>query len=96
MQANNYKPQPIDISDVVLSEDLLALTEKIAKNVHDIWAESRLKQGWTYGSERNDIEKKHPCLVPYEDLPEIEKQYDRDTAMSTIKMIKKLGFEITR
>lgn len=95
MNSNNtYKPQPLDISDVVLSEELKNLTELLAKNVHDIWAENRIEQGWTYGEKRDDEKKQHPCLVPYEDLPEEEKLYDRETAMKTIKMIKKLGFQI--
>ncbi|MDY6382194.1 MAG: RyR domain-containing protein [Synergistales bacterium] len=95
MNSNNtYKPQPLDISDVVLSEELKNLTELLAKNVHDIWAENRIAQGWTYGEKRDDEKKQHPCLVPYEDLPEEEKLYDRETAMKTIKMIKKLGFQI--
>lgn len=91
---NTYKPQPLDISDVVLSEELKNLTELLAKNVHDIWAENRIAQGWTYGEKRDDEKKQHPCLVPYEDLPEEEKLYDRETAMKTIKMIKKMGFQI--
>lgn len=95
MNSNNtYKPQPLDISDVVLSEELKNLTELLAKNVHDIWAENRIAQGWTYGEKRDDEKKQHPCLVPYEELPEEEKLYDRETAMKTIKMIKKLGFQI--
>ena len=40
--------------------------------------------------------KTHPCLVPYEDLPEVEKAYDRDTAVGTLKLICKLGFKITK
>ncbi|MBP3253935.1 MAG: Ryanodine receptor Ryr [Bacteroidales bacterium] len=92
----DYKPQPLDISGVVLSDELLDLTEQLAENVHDVWAESRMKQGWTYGKERNDAAKQHPCLVPYADLSEQEKQYDRDTAMNTIKMIVKAGFVIKK
>ncbi|MBQ7984906.1 MAG: Ryanodine receptor Ryr [Bacteroidales bacterium] len=92
----DYKPQTLDISGVVLSDELLDLTEQLAENVHDVWAESRMKQGWTYGKERNDAAKQHPCLVPYADLSEQEKQYDRDTAMNTIKMIVKAGFVIKK
>ena len=68
----------------------------MSKNVHEVWAESRISQGWTYGPERNDALKHHPCLVPYEDLPEVEKAYDRDTAVGTLKLICKLGFKITK
>ena len=91
----NYVPEPVDTSDVQLPVELDELVEKIAKNVHDVWAKSRLDQGWTYGEQRSDALKQHPCLVPYEQLPEVEKAYDRDTAMGTLRLISKLGFDIT-
>ena len=90
----NYTPQPLDTSDVHLPNELEELVENMAKNVHEVWAQGRIEQGWTYGEERNDALKKHPCLVPYEDLPESEKEYDRNTAVSTLKLILKLGFTI--
>lgn len=91
-----YIPKPAQTDDIVLSTELNSLVEAMAKNVHDVWAESRISQGWTYGPERNDALKHHPCLVPYEDLPEVEKAYDRDTAVGTLKLICKLGFRITK
>ena len=91
-----YVPQPMDISDVQLPEELNDLIEQMSKNVHEVWAKSRMDQGWTYGPERSDILKQHPCLIPYEDLPEIEKAYDRDTALGTLKLISRLGFEIKK
>ena len=91
-----YIPKPAQTDDIVLSEELNGLVEAMAKNVHDVWAESRISQGWSYGPERNDELKHHPCLVPYEDLPEVEKAYDRDTAVGTLKLICKLGFKITK
>lgn len=94
MKQKTYAPQPIDTMDVVLPEKLTPLVEKMAKNVHDVWAESRIREGWTYGPARDDKEKTHPCLVPYEELPENEKAYDRDTALGTLKLILKLGFNI--
>ena len=93
---NGYVPQPIGTSDIQLPEELEALVEKMAKNVHEVWAETRIKQGWTYGPERNDKQKKHPCLIPYEKLPEEEKEYDRGTSVGTLKLILKLGFRITK
>ncbi|MBR5013792.1 MAG: Ryanodine receptor Ryr [Bacteroidales bacterium] len=92
----NYIPHPMDTRDIQLPEDLTPLIEQMAKNVHEVWAQSRMEQGWTYGEERNDALKHHPCLVPYEELPEIEKAYDRDTALGTLKLISKLGFRITK
>ena len=94
MTKNEYRPQPIDTSDVVLPKEMSELVEEMAKNVHEVWAETRIKQGWTYGAERNDELKTHPCLVPYEELPEEEKTYDRNTAIATLKLIMKLGFSI--
>lgn len=90
----NYSPKPIDTSDVVLPQELAPLVEKMAKNVHEVWAQSRMSQGWTYGKVRNDEQKKHPCLIPYEELPEEEKEYDRNTALETLKLITKSGFNI--
>lgn len=89
-------PAPVDTSDVILPEELNELVEMIAENVHEVWAQSRMSQGWTYGEERDDVLKHHPCLVPYDELPEIEKDYDRDTAMGTLKLICKSGFKIEK
>ena len=94
MKENEYTPQPIDTTDVVLPKELEQLVEEMSKNVHEVWAETRIKQGWTYGEQRNDDLKTHPCLVPYEDLPEDEKEYDRNTSIGTLKLIMKLGFKI--
>lgn len=67
-----YTPQPVDTSDVVLPEELNPLLEAMAKNVHEIWAQERMNQGWTFGEKRDDVLKHHPCLIAYEDLPEEE------------------------
>ena len=91
-----YKPSPVDTSDVILPEELLELTEKIAENTHDVWATGRLKDGWSYGETRDDEKKTTPCLVSYDELPDSEKEYDRNTSLETIKLIIKLGCQITR
>lgn len=89
-----YTPKPIDTSDIILPESLRALTEKLAENTHEVWAAGRIKEGWTYGEERNTEKKTTPCLVPYSELPESEKEYDRNTAMESIKLMIKLGYEV--
>lgn len=91
-----YKPQPIKTDDVVLSEELLKLTEKLAENVHEVWADCRMKDGWKYGIARNDAKKETPCLVPYSDLTESEKNYDKNIASQTLKLILKLGYTISK
>ena len=91
-----YKPNPIDTKDVEIPNEIVELTEKIAENVHEVWAKSRIDEGWIYGKERDDENKTTPCLVPYDMLPEIEKEYDRNTAMNTIRLIIKLGYKIEK
>lgn len=91
-----YIPKPIDTSGVTLSEELLALTEKLAENTHDVWAQGRQTQGWTYGETRDDEKKETPCMLPYAELPESEKEYDRNTALETLKLILKLGYRIDK
>jgi ryanodine receptor 2 len=90
-----YEPKPIDTSSVTLPADLLELTERLAENSHDHWAIQRLKDGWAFGP-RDDVKRHNPCLVPYAELPESEKAYDRTTAMETLKAIVKLGYRIER
>jgi len=96
MKQNNYIPQPADLSDIELPEELMALSEALSKNVHEVWAASRISEGWTYGPKRDDSKRETPCLVSYEALPEEEKAYDRNTAMNTIKYILSQGFEISK
>lgn len=91
---NNYNPQPIDVEDIVLDYDLEELTEAIAENAHDIWARTRMDEGWKYGPMRNDETKEHPDLVPYAMLPDSEKEYDRLMAMNTLRLVRRLGFDI--
>lgn len=91
-----YEPHPIDVDSIPLDGDLEELQEAIAENAHDVWAKARKKDGWTYGKERNDTNKKHPDLVPYTALPDDEKEYDRIMAFNTIKLVKKLGFDIIK
>jgi hypothetical protein len=92
----NYDPHPIDMADIDLTDDLLELREAIAEHAHDVWAAARIKEGWTYGPIRDDYRQESPDLVPYSDLPDSEKQYDRDMAMSTIKLVHKLGYDLIK
>lgn len=92
----DYEPHPINLDAIQLTDDLIDLREAIAENAHEVWAAARKKEGWTYGKERDDANKKHPDLIPYSSLPDSEKEYDRLMALDTIKLVKKLGFEIVR
>lgn len=96
MKTKSYKPQPVDTNNVKLPNELEELVEQMSRNTHDIWAETRINQGWTYGGQRDDNKKTHPCLVDYDALDESEKLYDRNTSIGTLKLILKLGFEIKK
>lgn len=91
-----YTPRPIDTSHVVLTDDIVRLTELLARHAHDVWAERRLAEGWQYGQARDDTAKRHPDLVPYEALSESEKEYDRSTALQTLKAILALGYQLQK
>lgn len=93
---SHYIPHPLDLSDVELPDDLLELREAIAENAHEVWAQGRKEQGWTYGPERNDALKQTPDMVPYSDLSDEEKFFDREMAMNTIRLLKKLGYRLTK
>ena len=91
-----YKPKPINTYGIDISDELHELLDRLAENAHDVWAIQRMKDGWTYGSNRDDSAKKHPDLVPYSELPESEKEYDRKMATETIKAILALGYQIKK
>ncbi len=94
MIQRDYIPSMVDTSSVNVPKALIDLSEKIAKNTHEVWSAGRIADGWTWGPKRDDQLKQHPCLVPYEDLSEEEKEYDRRTSMETIKLILSFGYQI--
>ena len=90
----DYRPEPLETSGVELDKKIEPLVEQLARNAHDVWARERLAQGWVYGPARDDTRKHHPCLVPYEELPESEKEFDRQVAIGTLKAITALGYDL--
>ncbi|HEY3268751.1 MAG TPA: RyR domain-containing protein [Armatimonadota bacterium] len=91
-----YQPNPRDTGSVELPDDLRALTEELARNAHEVWAKGRVDQGWSHGPQRDDSAKEHPDLISYEELPEDEKEHDRNVAMETLRLILLLGYRIVR
>jgi hypothetical protein len=90
-----YQPEPIDTTGVELSPEITALLERLAEHNHDVWARRRIAEGWTHGSRRDDERKEHPCLVPYAELPESEREYDRQTAREVLQAVLALGYRIS-
>ena len=93
---NIYTPTPLDTTEIDLPQGVGKLIEKMAENAHDVWAKQRMGEGWTFGEKRDDNQKKHPCLIPYNELPESEKEYDRIMAIQSLKVIMKLGYKIEK
>ena len=91
-----YRPNPLDTTAVRLPPEMLALAELLAKNTHDIWAKARMEEGWIYGPARSDTEKTNPCLVPYEDLPEREKEYDRRINRELLAALYAMGYRVVK
>ena len=89
-----YHPSPLNTTHVQVPKEIEDLLERLAENTHDVWAQQRIADGWSFGPVRDDAKKQTPCLVPYGELPEEEKEYDRKTAMETIKVILALGYRI--
>ncbi len=89
-----YEPKPVDTKGISLDPALMQLMEFLARNTHEVWASQRIKDGWRFGARRDDAAREHPCLVPYDDLPESEKDYDRQTASEVLKVILKHGYRI--
>lgn len=91
-----YEPHPIDLSNIKIDDSLIKDLEKIAKNIHETWAMQRKLRGWEYGEIYDEAERKHPCMREYEDLPELEKDMDRETVTQTVKMLLWMGYHIEK
>ncbi len=92
----NYQPRPIATEEVVLPDELIRLTERLAEHEHDLWASQRMAEGWTHGPRRDDLKKQHPGLVPYAALTDSEKEYNRSTALGVLKATLAMGYRIER
>lgn len=94
--ATEYEPKPIPTDHITFPDEVVALIELLAENAHDLWALERLRTGWVYGRERDDDRRRHPCLVPYAQLPAHERDVDRVMVAGSVRAIMALGFSITR
>ena len=93
---STYEPRPMDTSHIVLSDVQQELVELLAANAHDVWSKKRMDDGWRHGPTRDDASKTHPCLVPYADLPESERDYDRVMVAEVVRAAVALGYSITK
>jgi class 3 adenylate cyclase/tetratricopeptide (TPR) repeat protein len=89
-----YEPKSLDLTGVEIPADLTNLVEQLSEITHDNWLKQRLADGWRHGKSRNDLLKEHPCIVPYDELPETEKEYDRKISLGVIQAMLALGYRI--
>ena len=92
----NYVPNPINVDDIVLPEKIAELTEYIAENTHEEWAKQRFKEGWTFAPKTNKKLKQSFDLIPYCELLDSEKEYDRKMAMNTLRVLYKIGYRLEK
>ena len=95
-EEGQWLPAPVDTSSVDLGESESQLSEQLAAESHHIWARLRIDEGWRRGPRRDDFRKEDPHLVPYDELPEAEKERNRKTSQQTLRSIVALGFRIMR
>lgn len=96
VDSKTYTPKPADLSHIELSDELKKLGELMAANAHNVWALERQSEGWNYGPQRNDDKMQTPDMVPYSELLETEKQYDRLMATNTLKFLIAMGYKIEK
>ncbi|BES99791.1 ryanodine receptor [Nesidiocoris tenuis] len=90
-----FVPVPVDTSAVSLPNHVETIRDRLAENIHEMWAMNKIEAGWIFGEVRDDIRRVHPCLVQFERLPAAEKRYDTQLAVQTLKTIIALGYHIS-
>uniref|UniRef100_A0A2I3H0N9 Ryanodine receptor 1 n=1 Tax=Nomascus leucogenys TaxID=61853 RepID=A0A2I3H0N9_NOMLE len=90
----DFVPCPVDTVQIVLPPHLERIREKLAENIHELWALTRIEQGWTYGPVRDDNKRLHPCLVDFHSLPEPERNYNLQMSGETLKTLLALGCHV--
>lgn len=97
--AHEYHPLPIDLNDISLSPELLQLTDTIAENAHDVWAVRKKRENpqLEYAPLNENGEEQpgyNHYFRPYSELSDKDKQPDIDMALTTIKLLKRLGYRL--
>ncbi|KAM3723537.1 Ryanodine receptor [Dirofilaria immitis] len=89
-----FVPVLVDISNVVLPEFAMEIHEKLAENLHELWAMRKIELGWSYGEVRDQKTRRHPCLTSFQQLPQNEKTYNINLAIDTMKTIEALRYHM--
>ncbi|KAJ0060966.1 hypothetical protein NL108_003272, partial [Boleophthalmus pectinirostris] len=92
----SFIPTPVDTTQVVLPPLLDNVRDKLAENIHELWAMNKIELGWTYGKVRDDNKRQHPCLVDFSKLPETERNYNLQMSSETLKTLLALGCHVAQ
>lgn len=93
---NNGTGKEITLPEHGLPEEYEAIREEVAASVHDAWTKEKIADGWKAADHRDAVQKLDDRLIPYNELPEEEKKYDRATAEAAIRALLSCGYEITK
>ncbi|XP_058255377.1 ryanodine receptor 3 isoform X2 [Hemibagrus wyckioides] len=92
----SFIPTPVDTSQIVMPPHLEKVRDRLAENIHELWAINKIELGWTYGKIRDDNKRQHPCLVDFSKLPETEKNYNLQMSTETLKTLLALGCHVVQ
>ncbi|XP_072301849.1 ryanodine receptor 3 isoform X1 [Eucyclogobius newberryi] len=92
----SFIPMPVDTTQVVLPPLLDNVRDKLAENIHELWAMNKIELGWMYGKVRDDNKRQHPCLVDFLKLPETERNYNLQMSSETLKTLLALGCHVAQ
>jgi hypothetical protein len=70
--------------------------EQLAEAEHERWMQVKLADGWTYGGKNDNEKKRNQCLVLWKDLPEDEKNKDRDLVRGIPEILARAGYAIVK
>jgi len=73
---------------------LVLLSDFLAENAHETWAEQKLRAGWRPGAVRDEEKRLHPLLVPYVDLSPADQEENRRVADACLTAIADAGLVV--
>lgn len=79
-----------------ISTVLDQIAEKVAKMLHAEWLNGKVAQGWNYGTRYSTSQKKHPMLLPWEQLSSDKKDSEISRINKTFEILDSINLKIAR
>lgn len=70
--------------------------ELLAEMEHERWVDERVKKGWVYVGNRDDMQKIHDCILPWADLSDTQRMKDRNAVRALPAILSKVYLKIVR